>query len=411
MLIRELSNKEFNSFKTKINYNNIYQTIEYGMIMEKQNTSYKVIGLIDQDNIIAGGIIFINDKKRTAFVPRGFILDYKDFKLLEQFTILLKKYLFENNIKSIKIDPLIIKNTYDFKYSISNPDPYFEKIYNNLTSLGYKHLGFTNLFENDKPRYEAIINLEKPLYTLFKDIKKEYRTKIRSSEKNGVEIFRSDSSELDQLYLQTKHKYSRDLDYFKDCYKYFSINNEIEFYYAKLNCDTYLKRCTKLYHEQEELVQELNEKFMVNKNLIHKKMAEDIKFDQYKENLLIATKYLKKYPEGIILSSALVVKSEKDVYLLIDGFNEHYKNLNAKHLLYWKLIAKYSESKFEKFNLGGIANPNIKSKYSGLNSFKLNFNATAYEYIGEFELLANPKIKEIIKKNSLVNKLIKKKTQ
>ena len=135
-------------------------------------------------------------------------------------------------------------------------------------------------------------------------------------------------------------------------------------------------------------------------------MIEDKIMDKYKIDLVTATKYLAKYPEGIILASVLVVKNYKQVYLLIDGFDEKYKSLNAKHLLFWKLISKYAEDKFEQFNFGGIANPNIKSQFSGLNDFKIDFNSEVYEYIGDFELICSNKL-NFINENNIIKRIIK----
>ena len=89
----------------------------------------------------------------------------------------------------------------------------------------------------------------------------------------------------------------------------------------------------------------------------------------------------------------------------MDGYDTKFKRLNAKHLLIWKLIQKYSELNYEKFNFGGIVNPNIKdNKYLGLNEFKLNFNSNIYEYIGDFELITNKILYFIYKSQSKFKK-------
>ena len=127
--------------------------------------------------------------------------------------------------------------------------------------------------------------------------------------------------------------------------------------------------------------------------------------DKYKSNLIYANKLLSNYPNGVVVSSALIVKNDKIINLLMDGYDTNFKRLNAKHLLIWKIIQKYSELGYEKFNFGGIANPNLKeNKYSGLNEFKLSFNSNIYEYIGDFELITNKPLyffnKNKLKKNN-----------
>ena len=74
----------------------------------------------------------------------------------------------------------------------------------------------------------------------------------------------------------------------------------------------------------------------------------------------------------------------------MDGFDPNYKHFNAKHLLLWKLIEKFSQEGFKRFNLGGVTNPLLeKNPYKGLNNFKKNFGADIYEYVGDLELITN----------------------
>ena len=208
--------------------------------------------------------------------------------------------------------------------------------------------------------------------------------------------------------MQTKKKYPRDLDYFKDCYKYFSKNNNIDFYYTKLDTKEYLKIKNKQLIEQEKIVNYYNE--IVTKNLknINLKITADKRYNELKLQLIEATNLLKNNPDGIITSSALVVKNKDEVYLLMDGYDNKFKSLNSKHLLLWKLIENYSIQNYKKFNLGGITNPFEKNnKYEGLNTFKLGFNSKVYEYIGDLELVCN-NTKYFLIKNSFLKKALKK---
>ncbi len=66
-----------------------------------------------------------------------------------------------------------------------------------------------------------------------------------------------------------------------------------------------------------------------------------------------------------------------------------YSSFNTKHILLWKIMAKYASEGYKKFNLGGVSNIKLKpNKLKGLNDFKCNFNPKIYEYLGDFELVA-----------------------
>lgn len=409
MQIKQLTNEEFNIFKNSFKDSSIYQTVEYGFVMNHQGFDSVILGLVDnEEHIIGASLILIKKSKNAkyAYAPRGFLIDYTNYNLLEIFTNLLKKYLSKLGIVALRINPLIVKSIYDKKHNILSNNDYYNTIYNNLINLGYKHLGYNSYFEGLKPRFEAIIDIDKPYYLLFNDLNKEFRTKIRSASKNGIKIYNGDN--LEYLYLQTKKKYPRDLDYFKDCYKYFSKNNNIDFYYTKLDTKEYLKIKNKQLIEQEKIVNYYNE--IVTKNLknINLKITADKRYNELKLQLIEATNLLKNNPDGIITSSALVVKNKDEVYLLMDGYDNKFKSLNSKHLLLWKLIENYSIQNYKKFNLGGITNPFEKNnKYEGLNTFKLGFNSKVYEYIGDLELVCN-NTKYFLIKNSFLKKALKK---
>ena len=86
----------------------------------------------------------------------------------------------------------------------------------------------------------------------------------------------------------------------------------------------------------------------------------------------------------------MLFRSDKGINLIIEGFDQNYRSYNSNYLLKWELIKKFNNEGYSYFNLNGIAGEfNEKNKYSGLNEMKLGFNASAIEYIGEFDLVIN----------------------
>ena len=134
-------------------------------------------------------------------------------------------------------------------------NPNFDKQLEFLKQLGYYHLGFNNLFESFKPRYEAIIDLNKPITTLFGNMNKNFKNKVKSADQNGVRVVLGNDSEIDYLYNQIKHKYPRDKKYFEDILKYFKKRNLVDYYYAKLDTNQYLINVQKKYQRQIDACQ------------------------------------------------------------------------------------------------------------------------------------------------------------
>lgn len=397
MYLKELTGKEFSDFAKNFPLKSIYQTAEYAFVMNNQGYNSIFLGLIDNDQVIAATSINIRPDHgfKYAYSPRGFLINYEDNKLLSIFTSQIKNYLNSKGIIALKINPIVVKTVCDFHNQELIPNPKFNQIFSNFSKLGFVHLGYNNFFEALKPRFEAIIDLSKPVPQLFKNIKKEYRTKIRSAINNGVEIYKGNNNELHYLYEQTKSRYPRNLKYFQDCYEYFSNSNMIDYFYTKINTAIYLKNIQNKLDEYEQKSSDLNNE-IINKaknnpqKLINKKINIDKYLEKYRNELVIATNLLRDHPEGIITSTILVVKNNNEVFILIDGHETQYKRFNSKHLLIWSLIEKYAKMGFIKFNLGGLSNVIIDTKtFTGLNEFKLNFGAIAFEYIGDLELVTN----------------------
>lgn len=412
MYMRELTNEEFGNLCTTYQEQSIYQSVEYAHVMNKEKFDSMYIGLIDNDHIIAGSLLLIEKigHFKYAYAPKGFLLDYLNPNLVNIFTQELKKFLGKKNIVAVKLCPMIIKNTYDFKHNVIIKNEYFDYAFKNLQQLGYYHYGFNEFFESLKPRYEATLDIGQPEYLIFKSLTKHLRTKIRSAENTGIKIYKGNKEDLKYLYLHTKKKYIRNLKYYENCYDEFSRSNSIEFFYAKLDTKKHLEICQEKYLKQEEICLQNNEQLLSKSSkFINKKIEDDKKIDYYKKEMIKATKLLKNHPEGIILASAMIVIQKEQVYLFMDGYNPTYKSFNAKHLLLWKLCERYSKKGYKTFNLGGIAGVNAKENpYKGLNDFKLNFNAKIIEYLGDLEIITNNALYFMYQNTKPIHNILKK---
>lgn len=413
MFIKELTIEQFNNFLNNHNYNSIYQTVEYTYTMKNQGYIPMFLGLFENGEVIGATAILIQNKNgfKYAYSSRGFLIDYNDFNLVKVFTDLIKRYLAKKDVVAIKLSPMIVKNIYSSKKELIYHNEDFNSIYKNLKNQGYYHYGYNNYFESLKPRFEAILDLSKPYYETFNNIRKNFKTKIRSAEKMGIKVYRGDINNISDLYVHTKRKYPKDNFYFADIYNNFSKNNNAYLYYTKLDTKNYLIQCQKQYTAQEEYNLNLDNSILINKNnnekLINKKLVADNLLEKYRKQLITATDMLKNNPDGIITSSVLILTNKDTVYLYMDGYDKKYQFLNSKHLLLWKIIEKYSLQGYKKFNLGGVINIfSSNERYNGLNEFKLSFNPDIVEYIGDLELICNNTL-YFMYKNNLKN-LLKK---
>ena len=207
-----------------------------------------------------------------------------------------------------------------------------------LKELDYYHLGYNNLFESFKPRFDAILDLNKPITTLFGNMNKNFKKKIKSADENGVRLINSDIKDVDYIYNMVKGVYPRGKKYFENLLNYFQKRNMVDYYLAKLDTNAYLINIQKKYQKQIEICNLINSKIFKrigknNNKLIENKIKQENKLSELKQDLIEATNILKEHPDGIIIAGMIITKFRDEVMILMDGYNKEYKKINAKHLI------------------------------------------------------------------------------
>ena len=149
MEFKELTNQEFIDFINSFKFKSIYQTPEYGFIMNNQGYDSIIVGLLDNNKIIAASLVLIRKENgfKYAYAPKGFLLNYDDPNLLITFSTHLKKYLSKKGVMGIKINPMIIKNIYTNDNEIKNSN------YLDLLQLLLNGFSFVDMKMYKKPQH------------------------------------------------------------------------------------------------------------------------------------------------------------------------------------------------------------------------------------------------------------------
>lgn len=416
MKIITLSEEKFNEFSLNHKYGNIYQTVNYAKVMKLEGYDYHLLGFINNSNELIGATMILFKKiffnYKMAYAPFGFLIDYSNKDLVEEITNKLKMLLFKQKFIFLKINPKIHCSERDKKGNIVAYNPEINDIFEILQNTGYIHTGFNNYFENEKPRWNAVVKLTASNDKLYKNLNKQTRNKISKATRCGIEVYEGNEDDINMLYEFIKKKHNRNLKYYKNFIKHFKEDAKI--YFAKINTEKYVNQSKLAYEKEIEINeiynQELQELSMRGKdirNIISKKMESDKKLSIYQNNLIQATNLFSKSPEGLIIGGMLAIKYKDEMHLIIEGFNQKYKTFNPNYLLKWELIKKFNLEEIKYFNLNGIVGEfKEPNKYSGLNEMKLGYNASAIEYIGEFDLIINKTVYNIYQKR-LKNKKVK----
>ena len=399
MKIVKLSAAQFDKYTSTHRYRNYFQTSQYANIMIKFGYHAQFLGIADDNNKIIGATliiyknVFMNNK--IAYAPHGILFDYEDFDNTKELTKLLKKTLGSQGFMLLRMDPYIPLTIRDNEGNTMNFNNKGTQIIENIVKSGFKYKGKTLYFETEKPRWEALVLLQRDIREIYARVDKRTRNKISRATKSGVEIKKDENRNINDLYRFVSKKEKKPLSYFKAVCD--SYESNVDIYYAKINTETFLINSRRSYEKEVEYSNSLADKIQdmtledsEREAYLNKKMESDRLITTYKNNLLKATDLLKSNPDGIPIGAAMVIKYDNAAYIFTEGIDEEYGYLNASTLLKWQLINDYNEQGFKYINLNGVVGDfENENEYSGLNESKLGFNSIVTEYIGEFDIVLN----------------------
>lgn len=402
MFIREMSLAEFKEFANTHFIGNFHESINYALIKAEEGFEYEFIAY-GADDIVGAALILYKKIGNVYFgySPRGFLIDYSNDYLLEDFTNKIKEYYKNRNFAFIKINPEIAiaklnKDTMNFEYNENY------KIIDMLTKNGYKKLKNNMNFEALLPRVNAIIKLDGYDYN---NLSKNTRNKVKKGIRKGLILEKANPDKLNIFYKFIKNKINRDEYYYNDFYNVFSKTLDVDLMLVKVDYKAFLINAQEAYNEELRRNASFNNKLITNNNAnaINAKMNSDKALLSYKNDIAEASKNLNTGLETYI-AGALVIKHQNRVIIQISGFNKAMSRFSPNYFLYYALI-KYYQQEYKYLDLNGItADLSKENHYYGLNRFKMGFNPDVYEYIGEFDLVIDEKQYEKLLKSGLLAK-------
>ena len=399
MKIVTLSPEQFDKFASNHRYRNYYQSSAYGNVMVKFGYNIHYLGIVSDTNKLIGATlimykeIFMSNK--IAYAPRGILFNYEDEEQVKEMTKQLKKLLGKQGFMLLRMDPYIPETIRDQDGNTINFNNQASDIIKNLKKAGFSYKGKTKFFETEKPRWEALVLLNRDDREIFARFDKRTRNKIRKATAHGVQVYRDSDRDLNALYHFIKKKTPNPPAFYKELCKNFKKN--IEIYYAVLSTEVFTINSRRILEQEQikndqlnALIQDMTLDRKERNNFLNQKMESDKLLNQYKNNIVVATDLLKQHPQGIKIAAALVITYDNGAYVFVDGVNDEYSSLNANYLLKWYMIQDYNNRGFKYLNLNAVVGEfEEEHKYSGLNEMKLGFNTTITEYLGEFDIILN----------------------
>lgn len=399
MKIVTLSPEQFDRFASSHRYRNYYQSSAYGNVMVKFGYNIHYLGIVSDLNKLIGATLIIYKEifmgNKIAYAPRGILFNYEDPDQVVEMTKKLKQLLGKQGFMLLRMDPYIPETIRDQDGNTINFNNQASKIIDNLRKAGFSYKGKTKFFETEKPRWEALVLLNRDDREIFAKFDKRTRNKIRKATNHGIQVYRDSDRDLSALYRFIKKKTPNPIAFYKELCKNFKTN--VEIFYAVLSTETFTINSRRILEQEQQkndqlnaLIQDMTLDRKERNNFLNQKMESDKLLNTYKNNIVLATDLLKQFPQGIKVAGAMVITYDNAAYVFVDGVSEEYSSLNANYLLKWYMIQNYNNRGFKYINLNAIVGEfQEKNQYSGLNEMKLGFNTTITEYLGEFDIILN----------------------
>lgn len=384
-----LDKKEYDNFVVNFKSTSFMQTSSWANIKSSWESDF--VGMYEGERLVCASMILKRNLflgKKLFYIPRGFVIDYKNKELLKVFINELKKYAKKDNAIDIKIDPFICFNEDNIQNIKKNKNVETNKVFtkdvdeivNNLKELGFKHGGYKKEVNSYiQPRYTMAISLKDKDNNFYdkeqlrRTFPKNTRNYIGSyQEQRGVEFSYSknidDVKDLISVLNCTEkrqHITLRSSNYFKKMMENFPSNAVL--FFAKVDIDKYISFLKKDSLENE------NKKEFCEK--------------QIKEALEIKKEYGAKPIAGAtIVMMPTCLSGTKVASFLYAGTNTKIlPTLKITNGLMFYRLCYCLDNGCDYCDLGGVDG----SLEDHLSTFKSKFNPNVLELVGEFDLILN----------------------
>ena len=129
---------------------------------------------------------------------------------------LAETHYHKQNFLILRIDPYIPLTIRDVEGNIINFNNKGNDIIDNLKRVGFTYKGKNSAFENEKPRWEALVILQRDIREIYAKLDKRTRSKIRRASNSGVKIITDPERKVNKLFEFAGKKDKRSIAYYKE---------------------------------------------------------------------------------------------------------------------------------------------------------------------------------------------------
>ena len=401
MELVELEKKQYEGFVKDNKYKSHFlQSYAWGeLCKEKRGLTPYYLGLMDKKKIVAATLLL--QKKLPLglcylYAPRGYVLDFNDFKILDKFTEEIVKFAKKKKAIYVKIDPDIIWKKEGYDGSVTLMEAKDKKIFNELKRLNYKHLGFTKNFETMQPRYTFRIDLNQSMEEIESHFSKTTKQRIQKSLNLETEVVIGTEKDLPTFYHlmmlteSRKNFVSYKMDYYATLYRLFNESDKATLFLGKVNLDKTIKI---LEDELSEVNNKIKEMPSDNLSKSAKNKLKELTRQKEKceKEILKYKEYKKEYGNILTLSAHMILEYGDKAWVLYAGNHNILTETYVNYHTYYEHLKFCKERGLKIYDqFGTIGDLSKDNPRLGLHEFKRKFGGDYIEFMGEFDYVISP---------------------
>lgn len=382
-----ISEKEHDEFLLNNKQCNLLQSSNWAGI--KSNWSTERIGFYEDDQLVATASLLIKNLPMNftlIYIPRGPIMDYTDYELVDFVISSLKGFGKSKRAIFVKFDPSLFLTRY---LVTTDPETNEEEdevtitLIKFLTRLGVEWTGRTrDIGQTIQPRIQANIHAKNADFQL---LPKKTKQAIRTAQNKGIDLTIGGPELLEDFATLMKKTEERK-----------GINLRGIDYYRKL-MDTYpddsyiTMTSLDLVKRQRELTNQLEQAKLAKSKFTDKTKPGKIKetenaIDRFTGEINFLNEHIQTCVTTAPLAGTLTIVYGKTSENLYAGMDETFRNYQAALLTWYETGQEAFKRGCAWHNLGGVEN-NLDG---GLYQFKSKLNPTLEEFAGEFNIPVSP---------------------
>ncbi|MEA4912529.1 MAG: peptidoglycan bridge formation glycyltransferase FemA/FemB family protein [Oscillospiraceae bacterium] len=350
------------------------------------------VGLAADDGGLAAAALLLERRPPLfppdLYAPRGYVVDFADAPLLEEFTKQIRAFAKRRGAMFVKIDPDVERRAIDAHGRPVEGGFDNGAIVEHLKALGYRHHGWNMGFEGSQPRFTFRIDLTRDEKAIEKGIVGNVMKNVRKSHNYATSVVhgtRADVPTLHRLIGVTSERdafVGYDESYYQNFFDILSKHDMATLYLGRVDPAATVvmlkNELAALLEKRPSITREgpRNESLLSEARL----QREIAQFEDYAA----------RCPDGATVSAHLVVRYGDKAWAVHAGSDKLMSETFINNRVYYEKLMEAKASGARLLDQFGTVGDPDDSPLRSLHEFKKQFGGRYVEFIGEFDLVLRP---------------------